>query len=42
VAMRGRMHPRLLAQTMRGLAPVVPAVDASGRVASPLHVVSAS
>ena len=42
VAMRGRMHPRLLAQTMRGLAPVVPVVDASGRIASPLHVVSAS
>jgi chemotaxis protein MotA len=42
VAMRGRMHPRLLAQTMRGLTPAVPAVDASGRLASPLHVVSAS
>jgi hypothetical protein len=36
------MHPRLLAQTMRGMAPSVPAVDKSGRLASPLHVVSAS
>jgi chemotaxis protein MotA len=43
VAMRGRMHPRLLAQTMRGLAPAAPALDGSGRVGSPLHaVVSAS
>ena len=42
VALRGRMHPRLLAQTMRGMTPAVPAVDASGRVASPLHIVSAS
>jgi chemotaxis protein MotA len=42
VAMRGRMHPRLLAQTMRGMAPSAPVVDASGRMASPLHVVSAS
>ena len=42
VALRGRMHPRLLAQTMRGMAPAVPAVDASGRVASALHIVSAS
>jgi chemotaxis protein MotA len=42
VALRGRMHPRLLAQTMRGMAPATPAVDASGRMASPLHIVSAS
>jgi chemotaxis protein MotA len=42
VALRGRMHPRLLAQTMRGMAPATPAVDASGRLASPLHIVSAS
>ena len=42
VGLRGRMHPRLLAQTMRGMAPAVPAVDASGRMASPLHIVSAS
>jgi chemotaxis protein MotA len=42
VALRGRMHPRLLAQTMRGMTPAAPAVDASGRVASPLHIVSAS
>ena len=42
VALRGRMHPRLLAQTMRGMSPAVPAVDASGRVASALHIVSAS
>jgi chemotaxis protein MotA len=42
VALRGRMHPRLLAQTMRGMAPAVPAVDAAGRMASPLHIVSAS
>jgi chemotaxis protein MotA len=42
VGLRGRMHPRLLAQTMRGMTPMVPAVDPSGRMASPLHVVSAS
>jgi chemotaxis protein MotA len=42
VALRGRMHPRLLAQTMRGLAPFTPAVDASGRVAPLRAVVSAS
>jgi len=42
VALRGRMHPRLLAQTMRGMAPAAPAVDASGRMATPLHIVSAS
>ena len=42
VGLRGRMHPRLLAQTMRGMAPATPAVDASGRMASPLHIVSAS
>jgi chemotaxis protein MotA len=42
VALRGRMHPRLLAQTMRGMSPSVPAVDPSGRVASALHIVSAS
>jgi chemotaxis protein MotA len=42
VALRGRMHPRLLAQTMRGMSPAVPAVDASGRVTSALHIVSAS
>ena len=42
VALRGRMHPRLLAQTMRGIAPAVPAVDATGRMASALHIVSAS
>lgn len=42
VGLRGRMHPRLLAQTMRGMTPAVPAVDTSGRLASPLHVVSAS
>jgi len=42
VALRGRMHPRLLAQTMRGMAPATPAMDASGRLASPLHIVSAS
>jgi chemotaxis protein MotA len=42
VALRGRMHPRLLAQTMRGIAPAVPAVDAAGRMASALHIVSAS
>jgi chemotaxis protein MotA len=43
VALRGRMHPRLLAQTMRGMAPSTPGLDASGRVASPLRaVVSAS
>lgn len=43
VALRGRMHPRLLAQTMRGMAPVAPAIDRAARAASPLHaVVSAS
>jgi chemotaxis protein MotA len=42
VALRGRMHPRLLAQTMRGMAPVPAGADTIGRVASPLHVVSAS
>lgn len=41
VGLRGRMHPRLLAQTMRGMTPAVPAVDTSGRLASPLHVVNA-
>jgi len=40
VALRSRMHPRLLAQTMRGLAPSTPAADASGRAASPLHPVA--
>ena len=39
VALRSRMHPRLLAQTMRGLAPSAPAVDASARAATPLHAV---
>jgi hypothetical protein len=34
------MHPRLLAQTMRGLAPSTPAADPSGRAASPLHPVA--
>jgi len=44
VALRGRMHPRLLAQTMRGMAPATAAgLDAPARPASPLHaVVSAS
>ena len=42
VGLRNRMHPRLIAQTMRGMTPAVPAVDKSGRLASPLHVVSAS
>jgi chemotaxis protein MotA len=43
VALRGRMHPRLLAQTMRGMAPAKSGVDAAARPASPLHaVVSAS
>jgi chemotaxis protein MotA len=43
VALRGRMHPRLLAQTMRGLAPATAGLDAAGRVASQLRaVVSAS
>jgi chemotaxis protein MotA len=43
VALRGRMHPRLLAQTMRGMTPA-PRLDAPARAAaSPLHaVVSAS
>ena len=43
VSLRGRMHPRLLAQTMRGMAPVAAGADAPARAASPLHaVVSAS
>ena len=39
VALRGRMHPRLLAQTMRGMAPVAPGLAPHGRTASPLHAV---
>jgi chemotaxis protein MotA len=39
VALRGRMHPRLLADTMRGLAPNTPAVDAGARTAPALHAV---
>jgi len=43
VSLRGRMHPRLLAQTMRGMTPVAAGFDAPARTASPLHaVVSAS
>jgi hypothetical protein len=33
------MHPRLLAQTMRGMTPVAPGIDTPARAASPLHVV---
>jgi chemotaxis protein MotA len=40
VGLRGRMHPRLLAQTMRGMTPAAAqGVDAPARPASPLHVV---
>jgi chemotaxis protein MotA len=39
VALRGRMHPRLLAQTMRGLAPDTVAADMAGRMASHLRAV---
>ena len=42
VALRSRMHPRLLAQTMRGLAPSTPVADASGRAVSPLHTVASA
>jgi chemotaxis protein MotA len=39
VSLRGRMHPRLLAQTMRGMTPVAAGFDAPARTASPLHPV---
>jgi chemotaxis protein MotA len=42
VALASRMHPRLLAQTMRGLAPSTAVADASGRAASPLHAVASA
>lgn len=42
VALRGRMHPRLIAQTMRGLAPSTQAADGQGRTASPLRAVTSA
>jgi len=42
VALRSRIHPRLMAQAMRGLAPFTPVVDASRRPASPLHAVAST
>jgi len=39
VALRSRMHPRLLAQTMRGLTPSAAAAGAPARTGSPLHAV---
>jgi len=42
VALRGRMHPRLLAQTMRGLAPSMTVAETATRAASPLHAVASA
>jgi len=42
VALRGRMHPRLLAQTMRGLAPSMTVAETASRAASPLHAVASA